>query len=220
MEFLRVELSAMTASFRYPMFVVSYQPTYPVPPVSTVYGLLSAAKGSKVQPQEINVGYTFTSKGKGVDLERIYEFGGETSGKIPPHVLKTNVVQREFLFDCHMRLYLTDTDFARFFKNPAYTLLLGRQTDLTFVRSVKKINLEKKKDVEINHTMVPFTGEIPGQIISLPSDFTDTAERKPLNVKSYAIVTSPQRLREGYIDPETGTGIYIHDFTSTCKTER
>ena len=45
MEFLRVEISAMTASFRYPMFVVSYQPTYPVPPVSTLYGLLSCGQG-------------------------------------------------------------------------------------------------------------------------------------------------------------------------------
>jgi len=200
----------MTASFRYPMFVVSYQPTYPVPPISTIYGLLSAAKGSKVQPQDLNIGYTFTSEGKGVDLERIYEYGVKK-------IQKTNIVQREFLFDCHLTIYLSDTNFAKFFKNPAYTLLLGRQPDLAFVRSIKKIDLEKKNGVEINHTMVPFTGEIPGQIISLPSDYTDTAERKPLNVRSYAIVTSPQHLREGYIDPETGAGIYIHDFTSTCK---
>jgi len=68
----------MTASFRYPMFVVSYQPTYLIPPISTIYGFLSAAKGSKVNLTDMNVGYTFTSKGKGVDLERIHKYGDES----------------------------------------------------------------------------------------------------------------------------------------------
>jgi len=219
MEFLRVDVSAMTASFRYPMFVVSYQPTYLVPPISTIYGLLSAAKGSKVNLTDVNVGYTFTSEGKGVDLERIHEYGDESERK-PPQRLGTNILQREFLYDCHLTLYLSDTNFATYLRNPVYTLLLGRQTDLAVIKEMKPVNLAWEKDVEINHTIVPFDGKIPGQVVALPSDFTDTSERKPLNVKTYAIITSPQRLSEGYIDPERGHGIYIHDFNSTGKTER
>jgi len=219
MEFLRVEISAMTASFRYPMFVVSYQPTYPVPPVSTIYGLLSAARGSKVLLDEVNVGYTFTSGGKGVDLERIYEYGGESEKK-PVHNLGTNIVQREFLYNCYLTLYLSDTRFAEYFQNPSYTLLMGRQTDLAYVKRIQTVELEKRPDVEIDHTMVPFTGEIPGQVISLPSDFTDTAQRKPLNVRSYAIITSPQQIHEGFFDAEKGCGVFIHDFTGTGKEKR
>ena len=209
----------MTASFRYPMFVVSYQPTYPVPPISTVYGLLSAARGTKVSPNEVNIGYTFTSEGKGVDLERIYEYGDGSERK-PPRRLGTNIVQREFLYNCHLTLYLSDTGFAKYFTNPAYTLLLGRQTDLAYVKSIESVNLEKKTEVEINNTMIPFTGEIPGQVVSLPSDFTDTAERKPLTVKSYAIITSRQNLHDGFFDPKTGKGVFIHDFTGAGKKER
>lgn len=209
----------MTASFRYPMFVVSYQPTYPVPPVSTLYGLLSAAKGSKVALDTVNIGYSFTSEGKGIDLERIYEFGDESEKK-PVHNLGTNIVQREFLYNCSLTLYLSDTRFTEYFKNPAYTLLMGRQTDLAYVKSIKKVDLERKTDVEINHTMVPFTGEIPGQVISLPSDFTDTAQRKPLNVRSFAIITSPQHIRDGYFDAENECGVFIHDFTGTGKEKR
>jgi CRISPR-associated protein Cas5t len=220
MEFLRVELSAMTASFRYPMFVVSYQPTYPVPPVSTIYGLLSAAKGTKVHLDEINMGYTFESKGKGVDLERIYEYGIGDTIKKPVHPLGTNIIQREFLYDCTLTLYLSDPGFAKYFMNPAYTLLLGRQPDLAYVKKIKSVDLKREEDVVINHTMIPFTGEIPGQVISLPSDFTDTSERKPLQVKSYAIITTPQHISNGYIDSDTGKGVYIHDFNSTGKTER
>jgi len=77
MKVLRARIRALTASFRYPMFMVAYQPTYSVPPISTVYGLLSAAKGEKVHLHDINVGYDFVSEGKGVDLERIHVYGGE-----------------------------------------------------------------------------------------------------------------------------------------------
>lgn len=219
MEFLRVEISAMTASFRYPMFVVSYQPTYPVPPVSTLYGLLSAAKGSKVALDEVNIGYSFTSKGRGIDLERIYEYGDESEKK-PVHNLGTNIIQREFLYNCYLTLYLSDPRFAEYFQNPAYTLLMGRQTDLAYVKCIKTVELDKRPDVEINHTMVPFTGEIPGQVVSLPSDFTDTAQRKPLNVRSYAIITSPQHVHDGFFDAEKQCGIFIHDFTGTGKEKR
>jgi CRISPR-associated protein Cas5t len=214
MEFLRVDVSAMTASFRYPMFVVSYQPTYPIPPISTIYGFLSAAKGSKVSLKDVNVGYTFTSGGTGVDLERIHEYGNE-SDKKPPRRLGTNILKREFLYDCHLTLYLSDTQFGKYLRNPAYTLLLGRQTDLAVINGITLVNLKEEKNIEINNTVVPFDGKIPGQIVALPSDFTDTAARKPLNVKTYAIITSPQKLTEGYLDPERGHGIYIHDFNST-----
>jgi len=210
----------MTASFRYPMFVVSYQPTYPVPPVSTMYGLLSAVKGSKVHLDEIKIGYIFESRGKGTDLERIYEYGIGDATKKPVHRLGTNIVQREFLYDCTLTMYLSDVRFGKYFMNPAYSLLLGRQPDLAYVKKIESVNLEKRDDVVINHTMIPFTGEIPGQVISLPSDFTDTAERKPLQVKAYTIITTPQCISNGYFDTDTGTGVYIHDFTSAGKTER
>jgi len=124
------------------------------------------------------------------------------------------------LYNCHLTLYLSDTQFAGYFQSPAYTLLMGRQPDLAYVKSITTVDLEKKPDVEINHTMVPFTGEIPGQVISLPSDFTDTAQRKPRNVKSYAIITSPQHIRNGFFDAEKGCGVFIHDFTGAGKEKR
>jgi len=218
MEFLRVDVSAMTASFRYPMFVVSYQPTYLIPPISTIYGFLSAAKGSKVNLTDMNVGYTFTSKGKGVDLERIHKYGDESEKK-PPQRLGTNVLQREFLYDCHLTLYLSNMNFANYLRNPSYPLLLGRQTDLATVNEISSVNLMEEANIVINNTIVPFDGKIPGQVVSLPSDFTDTTERKPLGVKTYAIITSPQQLPMGYFDSERGQGVYIHDFSGTGKTK-
>ena len=56
MKYLRILIEGWTASFRYPAFISGFQPTLPVPPLSTIYGLLSAAKGELVTPDETNVG--------------------------------------------------------------------------------------------------------------------------------------------------------------------
>ena len=84
MEVLRATIRAMTASFRYPMFMANYQPTYRVPPITTVYGLLSAAKGEKVHLHDLRVGYDFVAEGIGLDLERIRIYGGEAKTPFVP----------------------------------------------------------------------------------------------------------------------------------------
>lgn len=200
----------MTASFRYPMFIVGYQPTYSVPPVSTIYGLLSAAKGEKVGPADLRVGYDFVARGSGKDLERLHLYGDAKLTK-PASFQGTDVIWREFLYDCTLTLYLSDLSFEEHLRNPCYNIVLGRQTDLAWVKNIQRITLEKEERVEINNTIVPFTGEFSGQIVSLPSDFTDKAERKPQNIQSYCIVESPQITQNGYLDPERQIGVYLHD---------
>ena len=213
MEVLRVEIHAMTASFRYPMFMVAYQPTYNVPPISTIYGLLSAAKGEKVNLTDLRIGYDFVSEGTGTDLEKINVYGDEKKTK-PTSFIGNDIVRREFLYDCRLMLYLTDLTFEKYLKCPHFNLLLGRQSDLAFVKKIEKITLIKKENVEISNTIIPFTGDVPGQIVSLPSDFTDEAERKPLNVKTYCIVETPQTINQGYFDLDRNTGVYLHDFNN------
>lgn len=213
---LRVEIRAMTASFRYPMFVVSYQPTYRIPPVSTIYGLLSAIRGKKVSIYDLAIGYNFTSRGSGIDLERLWEFGGEEKNK-PVSKLGSNIINREFLYNCILTLYITDTNFRKYLENPCYTLLLGRQVDLANITKIDEIKLIKKENVEISNTVVPFNGETAGQVVSLPSDYTDTAERKPLEVKTYCIVETKQQIRNGYYDTELNRGVYLHEFNNKGK---
>jgi len=95
MEALRIKIEGWTASFRYPGFISGFQPTLPVPPLSTVYGLISAAKGELVGPDDVSIGYVFESQSKAIDLEAIYELS-------PGLTAKSNVVKREFLFDAEM----------------------------------------------------------------------------------------------------------------------
>lgn len=213
MEVVRAEVHAMTASFRYPMFVVSYQPTYSIPPISTILGMLSAAKGEKVDPDGIRIGYNFTSGGKGVDLEKIHILGDEKKTK-PVSYQGSNVVKREFLYDCNLTLYIDDPGFLDYLKKPQYNLLLGRQSDLAFVRKIDEISISESKDVNLNNTIVPFPSGVSGQIVSLPVDFTDSSNRKPKNVKNFCIIETSQQIEKAYYDSEKEQGVYMHELLS------
>jgi len=49
---IRIDLIAYTASFRVPCFV-GHQITLPVPPLSMIYGMISAAMGRIIHPNEV-----------------------------------------------------------------------------------------------------------------------------------------------------------------------
>lgn len=209
MEVVRADIHAMTASFRYPMFVVSYQPTYSVPPVSTVLGLLSAAKGEIVNPEDIRLGYNFSSEGRGLDLEKIHIFGEK---KISYQ--GSNIVNREFLYGCTLTLYVDDPDFADYLKNPEYNLLLGRQSDLAYVKNIDSVDIHESEKVIIKDTIVPFPSGVSGQVVSLPISFTESASRKPRDVRNFCIVETKQTIEKAYLDSERDRGVYMHDFSS------
>ncbi len=48
MKAYRIHLTSWTASFRYPNLISGYQPSLVVPPLATIYGLISAAAGDYI----------------------------------------------------------------------------------------------------------------------------------------------------------------------------
>lgn len=76
---LRVEIEALTASFRYPHFLWGGPPTYELPPPSTIYGLLCSAAGELLDPKPLRFGYTFRHEGKAVDVEHIHVMDATTA---------------------------------------------------------------------------------------------------------------------------------------------
>lgn len=116
-----------------------------------------------------------------------------------------------------MTLYISDLDFKDYLENPRFTLLLGRQSDLAKITKIEEVKLIPKENVEIYNTMIPFDGRVPGQIVALPSDYTDEAERKPLEVRTYCIVESKQQIERGYYDTEINKGVYMHEFIDKSK---
>ena len=139
MKLLRVSISAWTASFRHPSFMIGFQPTLPIPPLSTIFGLISAAAGKPITLKDTPLGFFFTSEGKGIDLERIMEITPGESGK-------SNIIRREFLFNPKLTLYV-DRKLRSFFEQPKYPLLLGRTSDLARIDEIKEVELVEKANV-------------------------------------------------------------------------
>jgi CRISPR-associated protein Cas5t len=206
MRVLRVHIRGWTASFRNPLFVVGFQPTLPVPPLSTLYGLLSAARGDPVTPDDASIGFVFMSAGKGVDLETVYEFD-KTRLKA-----KSNVYKREFLVDPELYLYTPALWLKPHLERPHYPLLLGRSTELAALVAVDEVELGQSQEVAYQGTVLPFPmNQVYGPMQSLPTYFTQERPRRPQGIRPFYLITHPiQYSGSALCDAQKGWGVYLH----------
>lgn len=193
MKVYRIELSSWTSSFRYPNLISGFQPTLDVPPISTVLGLINAAAGKYVEHSELTLGYYFEYEAKSTDLETIYQIELKTNqnGAYPSNLTKSNVIRREFLFNCKLFLYLQDSMIVEYFRKPYYSLVLGRSGDLVNVGTIVVVELPENPFPEnIKGQVIPFNGNfLPGEIQALPKYFTDSIPRKNIGTESYSVIS-------------------------------
>lgn len=192
MKAFRIKINSWTSSFRYPNLMSAFQPTLEVPPVSTVMGLINSATGYYVNQKEIQLGYYFKFDCKAVDLETIYQISIHKTKKekYPENVAISNVIKREFLYNCELFLYLIDEELVSCFRQPAYQLLLGRSGDLAGIESIKEVELKEVNNIRIAGQVVPFNGNyLPGQIQALPKYFTNSIPRKNMGTEPYSVIS-------------------------------
>lgn len=219
MEVFKIDITAWTSSFKYPNLISGYQPTLEVPPISTILGLINAAAGKYIKHEKLRIGYYFEFKSKQVDLETIYQIELHDKG-YPKNTSKSNVINREFLYDNHLIIYLLDKKLVEYFNKPYFQLLLGRSNDLATVNSIEKVDMELIDNAsKIKGQIIPFDGNyLPGIIQPLPKYFTNTIPRKNIGTEAYSVINSkaidtPTRL-PAYIDildKEREVHIYIHE---------
>jgi len=189
MKAFRIKLNSWTSSFRYPNLISGIQPTLEVPPVSTVMGLINAASGRYTENRQIEMGYYFDFKIKTIDLETIYQIK-VNDRNYPENSVKSNVIQREFLYDCRLFLYLVDDELVNFFRQPAYQLLLGRSGDLAGIENIKEVELSEVQNARIGGQIVPFNGNyLPGQIQALPKYFSNSIPRQNIGTEPYSVIS-------------------------------
>lgn len=216
----RVDLSAWTASFRYPNLISGVQPTLEVPPLSTVLGLLNAAAGRYLTHEEgLEIGYYFEFAAKEFDVETIYAMG--TKDGRPSNSGNSNVVRRQFLFDVSLSLYLHDRQLANLFRAPAFQLLLGRSGDLATVERITEVELaEKSRAEKVRGQLVPLAGNmLPGVIQALPRYFTNTFPRQNIGTEPFSVISHqsfdvPSKLTAWRDDAQgkNGVDIFFHQF--------
>lgn len=205
MKVLRIHITAWVASFRNPLFVSGFQPTLPVPPLSTIYGLISAACGDYITPNKASVGYVFQSKGMSVDLETIYEFAGKL-------VANPNITRRQFLVAPELYLYTPDMWLEDAFREPHYPLLLGRSTELATVDSIERIELKHVEETTYTGTLLPFpNGQLTGTLHALPTHFTEEIPRRPQGIRPFIALTERNRYKgKSLEDDSRGWGVYMY----------
>lgn len=198
-----VDISSWTASFRYPNLISGVQPTLEVPPVSTILGLINAAAGHYLNHRKLELGYYFQFEAKASDLETIYQI--DSSNGRATNNAKSNIIRREFLYNAQLKIYLTDKTLADFFRQPYYSLVLGRMNDLATVERITTIDLpEVAYSSRIAGQVVPFKeNHLAGQIQALPKYFTDTFPRQNVGTEPYSVIS--------YLTPVKGNLSAIHD---------
>ncbi len=180
----KVTIEAPVVSFRYPHFLIGKQPSFEVPPPSTIFGHVASAIGEWPH-SPFQFAYAFYSRGRASDLEHQH-IVSRTSGKLPgdvrdplwtppvqtgkkkltkkqlePRLLEKTTEamvqphQRDFLFDVRLELYLDPPELADAFKSPVFTVVLGRSQDLASIQRVESVELLPAEKGYFERTILP-----------------------------------------------------------------
>lgn len=195
MDVLKIVAEGPTTSFRYPHFVLGVQPTYEMPPPSTIYGHMCSALGELVDPRGIRFAYHFTHAGQVDDLEHVHVLSPAT-GKLPgsgyPKVLEGNVnpFRRVLLFRPQLVLYVNQPDWEPAFRSPRYAVVMGRSQDLFTYTSVTRLTLNEAPRAYFEATLAPYqlarrTGR--GVVVLMPR-FLDYSRNRAPRFERYVVI--------------------------------
>lgn len=148
---VRVEMAGLVTSFRYPHFAQGFQPTFEMPPPSTIYGHICSAVGNYLTSEALaalRFGYHFTHAGKFIDYQEHLHFDD------PVQPFPFN---RELLYHPVLTLYLTDLSLYAAFRSPHFPVVLGRSQDLMTYRKVEIVELVAAQTAYFEHTLLPLT---------------------------------------------------------------
>lgn len=157
---VRIDLYAPVASFRDPMFP-GVTRCLPVPPPSTVRGMLAAATGELGYAP--TVGLSACASGGGLDLETYHPIASDGSnpavaGRVAAVKGGMTIREREFLADVHVVLWVPGADGERVsaaLRRPVWPLRLGRSQDLVHVGDIRPVALRPAKRAHVGFALAP-----------------------------------------------------------------
>lgn len=164
---LHVRFSAFSASFRHPLTLTGVQITTPVPPFSTLLGIISSCAGKIVTPQDTRLGFEFIAASTDREIERTnrFQFKG---GVLREHREGQSILLRQVHFNPVLDLYVTNTNLKRAFEYPVSTPSLGRSQDVAWIDFVREISLESIEEGDVGPTLLPQPFPVRGLILRLP----------------------------------------------------
>lgn len=171
-EAVRVELFAPVASFRDPMFP-GVTRCLPVPPPSSLRGMLAAATGAPTEP--VPLGFSAHAAGFGVDAETYHQIAADgtnpaVGGRVRAGKGGTTLKDRPFLAHLTVTIWIPEPDGQRIaaaLRRPVWGLRLGRTQDLVFVRSITPVLLRPATEAVVGHALAPPGGHDAGTAVTV-----------------------------------------------------
>ncbi len=171
MKLLHVCLEGWTATFRLPLIYSGRSLSAPVPPYSTLLGLIGNLAAREIAPDETRLAYVFRSAGMSYDLETTRRLELDKSGRLKSQRVP-GIATRQFHVRPTLDLYLDNLDLGGAFQSPANAPCLGRSQDVAWVKSVKEVEAEPCAEGTVRGTLIPFPQPgASGQILNLPDYF-------------------------------------------------
>lgn len=211
---------SVTASFRIPESH-TFQQTLPLPPVTTLTGLMGAAIGlsfedvmSFREQKGILFGVVGSSKGEMKDLWKYNKVKSNESLK--------DVLIREYLTDFSLNIAIASrertvlSEVRDCFCNPKYTLTLGNSDDLFKIKHISSIvetakdecsnfentvlagdqTLDYESAIDLKNTPITYRVRAP-QVFLLPTAFSfNEKERRVSKREQFTFVGSPIKLKQ------------------------
>lgn len=172
MKFLRIQCKGSVNSFRRPDFY-TYHKTLPLPPKTTIAGLLGSALG--ISPFEVNqewikserfrMGIVGKHNGTADDLWQIRKYESKQIDSYKkgnadaPY--KTAVIVRELLFGSEFTIYLNFNEADDFtlienaITNPKWAVSLGREDELIKIDRIDVLDLSQSENLQYSNTVLP-----------------------------------------------------------------
>jgi len=175
MRLLHVSIRAWTATFRLPLLYSGTGLTSPLPPYSTILGLIGATVGREIMPKETKIGFIFKSAGTAIDLETTQRLYVDKKGKLKPNK-ETGIAKRQFHIKPELELYLDNLSFKKAFEYPANSLCLGRSQDLAWVLNVNEVEADSVSEGIIRGTLIQFPEPNAAGLILLLPDYFDNSD--------------------------------------------
>ncbi|PRX97921.1 CRISPR-associated helicase/endonuclease Cas3 [Allonocardiopsis opalescens] len=222
-EAVRIELYAPAASFRDPMFP-GVTRCLPVPPPSTVRGMLAAATGRAGEP--VPVGMCAHADGRGTDAETYHPIAADGSnpavaGRVREGKGGMTIRDRPFLVGVHVTLWIPAPHADRVaaaLRCPVWGLRLGRSQDLVHLRSVTPVTLYPADEAVVGHALAPLGGHVAVQATSVRLADTISTDRLRTSFTDYLWCAEPagrQPVSGAYRDPTDDQAVWLHTAGTT-----
>lgn len=226
MKLLHVRLEGWTATFRLPLLYSGTGLTSPLPPYSTLLGLMGSLAGHEIAAGEIRIGFVFASEGVAVDLETTWCFEADRrTGRLKSKTQR-GIAKRQFHVRPKLDLYLDNLNLLAIFEHPANPPCLGRSQDLAWIAgNPEEVEATPVEEGIVRGTLVPFPEpNAGGLILRLPdyfdnSDLGYTRSIEKLGIYQAIKHDAPARICRSGLFSVTGLpndeAIYLHSLMSS-----